>query len=89
VGVSPSPQINALAPGSSSDSQLIQNQSGDDKAKDPTVTMHVIQTHSTQFNVQDKASSVQNQHQKYPTMKNQDEKLAGWDLPRDYFETNV
>jgi hypothetical protein len=70
VGVSSSPQINTTATGSSSNSQSIQNQSGDDKAKDPAVTMPIIQTQSTQFNVQDNAFSVQNQHQKYPAMRN-------------------
>jgi hypothetical protein len=47
VGVSPSPQINATAPSSSSESQPIQNQSVGDKVKDPAVTMLVVQTHST------------------------------------------
>jgi hypothetical protein len=32
--------------------------------------------------------SVQNQ-QKYPAMRDQDGRLAGWDLPRDHFETNI
>jgi hypothetical protein len=32
---------------------------------------------------------VQNQHQKYPTIRYQEEKLAGWDLPRNHFETNI
>jgi hypothetical protein len=35
-GILPSPQINATAPGSSSDSQPIQSQGIGDKAKDPT-----------------------------------------------------
>jgi hypothetical protein len=86
VRVSPSPQINATAPGSSSDSQPIQNQSDGDKSKDPAVTMPVIQTHLTRSNVQDQTFSVQNHHQKYPTIRDQDRKLSGWDLPRDHFE---
>jgi hypothetical protein len=80
VGVSPFPQINGTAVGSSSNSQPIQNQSIGDRAKDPTVTMPVIQTHSTQSNVQDQTFSVQNQLQKYPKLKDQDENLARWDL---------
>jgi hypothetical protein len=32
---------------------------------------------------------VQNQHQKYPTIRDQDRNLAGWDLPRDHFETDI
>jgi hypothetical protein len=76
----PSPQV---APGSSSDSQLIQNQSSDGKAKDPAVTIPV------QSNVQDQMFLVQNQHQKYPTMRNQDGRLAGWGLPRDHFENDI
>jgi hypothetical protein len=47
IGISPSPQIKANAHGSSSNSQLIQNQSSGDKSKNPIVTMPVIQTHST------------------------------------------
>jgi hypothetical protein len=31
---------------------------------------------------------VQEQH-KYPTMRDPDGNLAGWDLPRDHFETNI
>jgi hypothetical protein len=50
-GKSPSPQINATAPGSSSDSQPIQNQGVGDKAKDPTVTMPVIQAHPIQSTI--------------------------------------
>jgi hypothetical protein len=87
--VSPSPQINANAPGSSSDSQSIQNQSVGDKSKDPAVTMPVVQTHSLQSNVQDQTFSVQNHHQKYPTIRDHDENLARWDLARDHFETNI
>jgi hypothetical protein len=41
-----------------------------------------------QSNVQDPVLLVQNQ-QKYPAMRDQDGKLAGWDLPRDHFETNT
>jgi hypothetical protein len=29
------------------------------------------------------------QNQKYPSMRNQDGKLAGWDLPRDHFENDI
>jgi hypothetical protein len=89
VGVSPPPQINATAPGSSSDSQLIQHNGDVNKAKDRVVTMPVIQTHSTQSNVEDQTFSVQNQYQKYPAIRNQDGKLAGWDLSCDHFETNM
>jgi hypothetical protein len=31
---------------------------------------------------------VQNQ-QKYPVMRDQDGRLAGWHLPHDHFETNI
>jgi hypothetical protein len=79
VKVIPSPQA---APGSSSDSQPIQNQSSDGKAEDPTITMPV------QSNVQDHMFPVHNQ-QKYPVIRDQDGRLAGWDLPRDHFETNI
>jgi hypothetical protein len=53
VGISPSPQVNTVAPGSSSDSQPIQNQGVGEKAKDPAVTTPVVQTHEVQFNAQD------------------------------------
>jgi hypothetical protein len=89
VRVSLFPQINTTAPGSSSDSQPIQNQSIVDKSKDPTVTMVVIQIHSTQSNVQDQTFSVQNHDQKYPKIRNQDKNLAGWDLTHDHFGTNI
>jgi hypothetical protein len=79
VKVTPSPQA---ATGSSSDAQPIYGQSGDGKAKDPTVTTPV------QSNVHDKMFPMENQ-QKYPPMRDQDERLAGWDLPRDHFETNI
>jgi hypothetical protein len=78
VKVTPSPQA---APGSSLDSQPIQNRSGDGKAKDPTVTMPV------QSNVQDQMLSVQNQ--KYPAMRDQFGRLVGWVLPRDHFENDT
>jgi hypothetical protein len=78
VKVVPSPQA---APGSSSNSQPIQNLSGDGKAKDPAVTTPV------QTNVQDQIFLVQNQ--KYPAMRDQDGKLAGWSLPHDHFENNI
>jgi hypothetical protein len=29
------------------------------------------------------------QNQKYPPIRNQDGKLAGWGLPHDHFETNI
>jgi hypothetical protein len=32
---------------------------------------------------------MQNQHQKYPTIRDQDGKLEGWDLPCNHFETNM
>jgi hypothetical protein len=67
---------------SSSDAQPIQNQSGDGKDKDPTVTSLV------QSIIQDQVLSVQNQH-KYPAMRDPDGKLVGWDLPRDHFENNI
>jgi hypothetical protein len=51
--------------------------------------MLVIRTHSTHSNVQDQTFSVQNQHQKYPTIRDQDGKLAGWDLPHNHLETNI
>jgi hypothetical protein len=65
VQVIPSPQA---APGSSLDSQPIQNQSGDGKAKDPTIKMLI------QSNVQDQMLPIQNQ--KYPAMRDQDGRLA-------------
>jgi hypothetical protein len=89
IGISPSPQVNATVPGSSSDSQPIKNQGVGDKAKDPDVTMPVVQTHKTQSNIQDQKFLLQNQHQKYPAMRNQDGKLARWDFPCDHFETNI
>jgi hypothetical protein len=79
VKVTPSPQA---ATSSSSDTQPIQNQSGDGKDKDPTVTTPV------QSIAQDQVLPVQNR-QKYPTIRDPDGKLAGWDLPRDHFETNI
>jgi hypothetical protein len=89
VGVTPSPQINATTPDSSSDAQPIQNQNIENMSKDPTVTMLVVQTYSTQSNVQDQTFSVQNPHQTYPTTRDQDGRLAGWDLPRDHFDTDI
>jgi hypothetical protein len=83
VKVAPSPHV---ATGSSSDFQPIQNQGVGEKAKDPAVTMPMIQSHEVQSNAQDQAFSVQNQ--KYPPMRNQDEKLAGWVLPRDHYEND-
>jgi hypothetical protein len=80
IKVVPSPQA---TPGSSSDSKPIQNQSGDGKAKDPIVTMPV------QSNVQDQMFPMQNQHKKYPMMRDQDGRLVGWGLPRDHFETDI
>jgi hypothetical protein len=32
---------------------------------------------------------VQNPHQRYPTMRDQDGRLAGWGLPHDHFETDI
>jgi hypothetical protein len=75
----PSPQAATI---SSSDIQPIQNKSGDGKAKDHAVTSPV------QSNVQDQVLPVQNQ-QKYPAMRDQYGKLAGWDLPRDHLKTNI
>jgi hypothetical protein len=49
--------------------------------------MRVNQTHEVQTNAPDQAFLVQNQ--KYPPMRNQDGKLAGWNLPRDHFENNI
>jgi hypothetical protein len=60
--ISPSPQINATAPGSSADSQPIQNQGVGDKDKDPAATMLVVQTYPTQSNVQGETFSLQNEH---------------------------
>jgi hypothetical protein len=68
----PSPQVVAS---SSSDTQPIQNQSGDGKEKDPTVTS----PEQSSFQGQ-----VQNQ-QKYLATRDSDGKLAGWGLPRDHF----
>jgi hypothetical protein len=65
VNVTPSPQA---ATSFSSDVQPIQSQSGDGKAKDPTVIM------PAQFNIQDHMLPVQNQ-QKYPAMRDQDGRL--------------
>jgi hypothetical protein len=79
VKVTLSPQA---ATGSSSDVQLIRNQSGDGKAKDPTVTTPV------QSNVQDQVLLVQNQ-QNYHAMRDQDGRLIGWSLPRDHFENDI
>jgi hypothetical protein len=75
VKASPSPQD---AANSLSDTQPIQNQSGDGKEKDPAVTSPV------QSVIQNQVLPVQNQH-KYPAMRDLDGKLAGWDLPRDHF----
>jgi hypothetical protein len=75
----PSPQA---ATSSLSDVQPIQNQSGDNKDKNPAVTSPV------QSIVQDQVLPVQDQH-KYPAMRDLDGKLEGWDLPRDNFETNI
>jgi hypothetical protein len=72
----PSPQV---ATSSLSDTQLTQNQSG--VGKDPAVTSLV------QSVVQDQVLPVQDQH-KYPTMRDLDGKLVGWDLPHDHFEAN-
>jgi hypothetical protein len=58
-------------------------------SKDPTVTMLVVQTYSTLSNVQDQTFSVQNPHQRYPTMRDQDGKLAGWGLPHDHFAADI
>jgi hypothetical protein len=58
---SPSPQVVAS---SSSDTQPIQNQSGDGKDKDPAITSPV-------------QSVVKNQ-QKYPAIRDLDGNLAGW-----------
>jgi hypothetical protein len=60
IGISPYPHINATAPGSSSDSQPIQNQCVGDKAKNPAITMSVVETHPTQSDVQDQTFLVQN-----------------------------
>jgi hypothetical protein len=79
VKVAPSPQV---ANGSSSDAQPIQNQCGDGKAKDPVITT------PAQSNIQDQMFPVQNQ-QKYPVMRDQDGRLAGWGLPRDHFEKDI
>jgi cytoskeletal protein RodZ len=70
------------ATSSSSDAQPIQNQSSDGKARDSAVTSPV------QSIIQDQVLPVQNQ-QKYPALRDQDGKLAVWDLPRDHFETNI
>jgi hypothetical protein len=87
IGISPSPHINANVPSSSSDSQPTQNQGFGDKSKDPAIIIPMVQTHSMQSNIQDQTFSVQNQ--KYPAMRNQYGKLAGWDLTRDHYETNI
>jgi hypothetical protein len=75
VKASPSPEA---AASSSSDTQPIQNQSGDTKEKDPTVTSPV------QSVIQNQVLPVQNQ-QKHPVVRDSDGKLVGWDLPRDHF----
>jgi hypothetical protein len=75
VKASPSPQAVASC---SSDTQPIQNQSGDGKEKDHAVTSPV------QSVIQNQVLPVQNQ-QKYPAVRDSDGKLAGWDLPRDHF----
>jgi hypothetical protein len=75
----PSPQASTS---SSSDAQPIQNQSGDGKAQDPTVTARV------QSDIQDQVLPVQNQ-QKYPTMGDQYGRLTGWSLPHDHFEKDI
>jgi hypothetical protein len=75
VKASPSTQA---AASSSSDTQPIQNQSGDGKEKDPAITS------SVQSVIQNQVLPVQNQ-QKYPVVGDSDGKLAGWDLPRDHF----
>jgi hypothetical protein len=71
----PSPQATAS---SSSDTQLIHNQSGDGKEKDLAIISPV------QSVVQNQVFPVQNQ-QKYPAIGDSDGKLARWDLPRDHF----
>jgi hypothetical protein len=57
--------------------------------KDRVVTMLVVQSHPTQSNVQDQTFSVQNHHKKYPAMRDQDGRLAGWGLSYDHFETDI
>jgi hypothetical protein len=76
--VTPSPQD---ATSSSSDVQSIQYQSGDGKAKDPSITT------LAQTIFQDLMFLVRNQ--KYPAMRDQDGRLTGWSLPRDHFENDI
>jgi hypothetical protein len=72
----PSPQAVSY----SLDAQPIQNQSGDGKAKDPTITTLV------QSVVQDQVLPVYNQ---YPVMSDQNRRLTGWSFPHDHFEKDI
>jgi hypothetical protein len=51
VGVTPSPQINAIAHDTSSNYQPIQNQSIGYAPKNPTITVPIVQTYLAQSNV--------------------------------------
>jgi hypothetical protein len=48
----------------------------------------LLSRHKGKSIIQDQMLAVQNQH-KYSAMRDPDGKLAGWDLPRDHFETNI
>jgi hypothetical protein len=80
VGITPSPQINATTPNTSSNSQPVQNQNVGDACwsapKDPTITVPIVQTYSALSNVQNQTLSVQNPPQ-YPTMRDKSGRLTG------------
>jgi hypothetical protein len=57
--------------------------------KDPTVTMPVVQSYSTQSNIQDQTFSLHNPHQRYLATRDRDRRLARWDFPHDHFETFI
>jgi hypothetical protein len=89
AGIAPSPQINATAPGSLSYAQPIQSQKVGEMPKDPSTTVLIVQTYSSQSKVQDQTFSVQNHHQQYPAMRDQNGRLLGWGLPHDHFEIDI
>jgi hypothetical protein len=49
----------------------------------------IVPTYSAQSNVQDKTFSVQNLHQKYHAIGDQNGRLSGRDFPHNHFETDV
>jgi hypothetical protein len=49
----------------------------------------IIETYLVESNVQDQTFSVQNPHQRYPVMRDQNGRLSEWGLPLDHFETDI